>query len=139
MPSGIASGGGNLFVAEWATGRVLQVIENGLVLDPAREVARGLAQPEGLALTEAGALLVVETGAHALSQIDVVTGRKTVLTDDLDIALTAPAGYPPTWVFNGVAVDECGVIYVTEDQGSSVARIAPPHFNALHCHSGPRP
>ncbi|MBI5548700.1 MAG: hypothetical protein HY901_32870, partial [Deltaproteobacteria bacterium] len=133
VPAGIASDGSDLFVAEWASGNVYQLVQGGATLSPARVVASGLSHPEGLALTPEGALLVVETGTRTLSRIDLATQQKTVVADDLDVALAAPAGYPPTWVFNGVAVDACGVIYVTGDAGSSVTRIIPQSWDLHRC------
>ncbi len=46
-PAGLAGGGDDLYVADRDAGRVVQIVDGGNVLSPAREVARGLAGPGG--------------------------------------------------------------------------------------------
>jgi sugar lactone lactonase YvrE len=126
VPAGLAGQEGELFVTEWATGSVLELVDGGVTLSPPRPVVTGLQQPEGIALTPAGKLVVVETGSRRLLEVDTDTGAITVIAEELGVALPAAAGYPPTWIFNGVAVDSCGVIYVTEDHASAVTQLVPP-------------
>lgn len=56
-----------------ATGTISKLIEDGATIEPV-VVASGLAQPEGLDVAADGSLIVVETGAWQISQIDLVSG-----------------------------------------------------------------
>jgi sugar lactone lactonase YvrE len=87
-------------------------------------VMKDLIQPEGLAVTKNGTLLVVEAGASRLLEINLVTGNKRTRVDKLPLGKSATPGYPPTWIFNSVAVDDRGVAYMNLDGDRSVRRIA---------------
>lgn len=134
VPVGLAQRDGKLWVSDWATGSVWQVAEGYKALATPKLIADGFAQPEGLAATPSGALLVVETGADRLVKLDLATGKRTVLAKDLPVGNSGTPGYPPSWIFNGVAVDDCGVAYVTVDGDRSVRRIA--DLQAVRCELG---
>lgn len=123
MPTGLAASEDDLWVADWATGVVWQLVADGQVLDEPAAVAAGLIQPEGLALDHDGNLLVVESGAGRLSRVDLTSGAVTILADDLALGAAAPADWPPSWFFNGLAVGERGDIYVTGDIDNVLYRI----------------
>jgi sugar lactone lactonase YvrE len=126
VPTGLACRNGDLWAADRATGEIWHIAADGAPL-PARElVTSGLDEPEGLAAYGDRFLLAVETGAGRLTRIDVLTGRKVVLADELEIGLAAAPGCPPTWQFNGVTVDPDGRIYVTSDVSNRVYVITPP-------------
>lgn len=124
VPSGLAATDDDLWVADWATGVVWQIVADGVVLVAPAAVASGLVQPEGLAVDQDGSLLVVESGAGRVSRIDLTSGAVTVVAEDLALGAAPPAGWPPTWLFNGVTVGEQGDIYVTGDIDNVVYRIA---------------
>jgi sugar lactone lactonase YvrE len=123
VPTGLATTDDDLWVADWATGMVWQIVADGQVLDVPALVATGLAQPEGLVAECDTSLLVVESGAGRLSRIDLNSGDVTTLASDLALGATAPPEWPPTWLFNGVAIGERGDIYVTGDIGNVIYRI----------------
>jgi sugar lactone lactonase YvrE len=113
VPTGLAAIGDDLYVADWASGMVWKVYDDG---NPTMvPVATDLAQPEGLTDDIDGNLLVVETGAGRLSRIDTETGEVSLVADDLALGYPAAPGFPPTYVFNGVDVGPSGNIYVTGD------------------------
>lgn len=120
VPSGLAASGDDLWVADWATGFVFQIVDDGLAVTI--PVASGLVMPEGLAVNTDGSLLVVEAGAGRLSRIDFDTGAVTVVADGLEFSGPAVPGYPPTSVFSGVAVGPSGHIYVTGDSANLLYR-----------------
>ena len=93
-PAGLAAGPDDLYVADRDAGRVVQIVDGGNVLSPVREVARGLAGPEGIELAEDGSLYVVEAEADRLSRIDPETGETTLVADGLALQV-APAGRLP--------------------------------------------
>jgi sugar lactone lactonase YvrE len=118
VPAGLAATEDDLWVSEWASGRVLQLIADGQPLPEPRVVARGLAAPEGLAVASDGSLLVVESAAGRLARIDLRVGGISTLADGLALGAPGIPSLPPTWIFNGVAVGPSGAIYVTGDRAN---------------------
>jgi hypothetical protein len=122
VPTGLAANDTELWVADWATGVVWQIVSGGLPLATPIAVAGGLAFPEGLALNTDGSLLVVESGIGRLSRIDLNTGQVTTVADGLELGAEGVPGLVPTWIFNGVAVGPSGHIYVTGDKSNVLYR-----------------
>jgi hypothetical protein len=121
VPTGLAAIGDDLYAADWASGMVWQVYDDGvLTMVP---VATGLSKPEGLTDDIDGNLLVVESGAGRLSHIDVVTGDVNLVADNLALGQPPIPGFPPIWFFNGVDVGPSGNIYVTGDIDNVLYRI----------------
>lgn len=123
MPLGLAATDDDLWIGDWITGIIWQVIADGEVLDPPALVTSGLVQPEGLAVDVDGSLLVVEAGVGRLIRVDPTTGTQSVVASDLALGAPAPGGLPPTWMLNGVAVGGSGDIYVTGDLENVVYRL----------------
>jgi sugar lactone lactonase YvrE len=121
VPAGLAATDGSLWISDWATGVVWQILSPH-VLSP---VAMDLAAPEGLAVDQDGSLLVVEAGAGRLSRIDPLTGLVSKVVDGLELGAEAIPGLIPTWIFNGVAVGPSGYIYVTGDIANVLYRFKP--------------
>ncbi|MFP4598489.1 MAG: SMP-30/gluconolactonase/LRE family protein [Persicimonas sp.] len=136
VPTGLATDGDSLWVADWATGRVLRIAQGGQPLATPEMVAWGLSFPEGMTVDNDGTLLVVETGTDQLTRIDPTTGQKTVVEDGLDVGLQGPAGVPPTYIFNGVDVDQCGNIYVSVDTDNAIEKLTPQGAGAPGCLNG---
>jgi sugar lactone lactonase YvrE len=121
VPAGLAATNDDLWVGEWASGSVLQLVANGRPLARPRVVARRLAAPEGLAVAPDGSLLVVESGAGRLVRINLKTGRVSTVADGLALGaqgIPGVPGVPPTWSFNGVAVGPSGAVYVSGDKAN---------------------
>jgi streptogramin lyase len=123
VPAGLAASDDDLWVGDWASGVVWQIVADGEVLASPAPVAGGLVQPEGLALDRDGSLLVVESGLGRLTRIEPATGATSPVASGLGVAAPAVPGTPPTWVFNGVAVGATGDIYVTGDIANVVYRL----------------
>jgi streptogramin lyase len=122
-PAGLAAGPDDLYVADRDAGRVVQVVDGGKVLSPAREVARGLAGPEGIELADDGSLYVVEAEGDRLSRIDPDTGRTALVADGLALQVAPQGAFPTTMLFNGLAVG-ADRIYVTGDLENVIYSIA---------------
>ena len=127
LPPGLAATGDDLWVADWATGIVWQLVADGASLTPPRPIAFGLAGPEGLAVDRDGSLLVVEETAKRLTRIDPVTGATTSVAVGLRVGLPPSPSYLPYSWLSGVAVDASGTIYVTGDEGSLIYRLEHHH------------
>jgi sugar lactone lactonase YvrE len=116
VPAGLAGNDSNLYVSDWATGMIWQLVADGEPLAEARLVVEGLANPEGMELTADGsALVVVANGSDNLLEVDVESGEVTVLAENLGVGLPGPDGSPPTNIFSDVAIAEDGTIYVSAD------------------------
>ncbi len=124
-PIGLVARNGNLWVSDWATGKLLQVASDGIPLVVPITVASGLDKPEGLAVDSAGRILIVESGKGQLSRLDLTTGQVEVLATKLGLGREGLNGMAPTFMFNGVAVDDQDIIYVTGDIDNVIYRIEP--------------
>ena len=121
-PIGLVATTEDVWVSDSATGTVWQIMAAGQPLPSPKAVATDLAMPEGLALGADGSLVVVEAGAGRLSAINLTTGARQTLATGLQTGL-ATANAPSFWIFNGVAVDADGNIYVSGDVANVVYRI----------------
>lgn len=123
-PSGLATDGETLWVADWATGIIWQIGFDGNTPTTPAPIAQGLVFPEGLAYDNEGGLLVVETGAARLSRIDIATGEVIEIAGGLEFfGRPGVAGAPPTWGFEGVTVAASGAIYVSGQGNNIIYRI----------------
>jgi len=101
-PSGMATDGMNLWVADHSLDMVFKIVDGA----PIPVANRSLSGPTGLAYYPPdGSLLVVEADAGRLSKIEK-NGSVTILAEGLQVL------YSPGFV-NGVAVGQPGAIYVS--------------------------
>src|SRR6056297_194035 len=115
LPTGLASDGTTLFVADWATGNVWAVDGDGVPT----VLAEGLAGPEGLAV-DGDRLLVVETGIQQVTAIDFATGETSPVITGLDFSTPPLEGFLPNGGVSGVTVGPDDAIYVSDDAVNSV-------------------
>jgi hypothetical protein len=100
----LAGDDSNVFVSNFATGSILQIISDGIVLDTPLEVSSGHVQPEGIALYGED-LLVVSSGTGTLEKVDLSAsgGEFEIVADGLGFQPPLPGmfvfGFP-----NDVAV-----------------------------------
>jgi sugar lactone lactonase YvrE len=123
-PAGLAADGGDLYVAD-RSGSILQVLEDGELLEPPRSVATGLAGPEGIAVDEDGTIYVVEVEAERVSQVDPGSGAVTVVVEGLELrGLERKALEEATSVgyLNGIAVGN-GSLFVSSYANNRIYRI----------------
>ena len=88
-----------------------------------RRVRDGLAMPEGISVSAAGKLLVMEVGKQRLLEIDPVDGATRTLVEDLPVGLPALEGLPPTGVFNDVVEAANGDLFFTADRDAGLYRL----------------
>lgn len=124
VPVGLAATEDNLWVSDWFTGMVLQIVKDGETITQPMPVATNLSFPEGLAVDVDGNLLVVETGTGSLSKIDLQTGEISNIAENLEVGAQAIPGVTPHYIFNDVAVSPSGTIYVTGDVSNVLYRIS---------------
>jgi sugar lactone lactonase YvrE len=91
----------------------------------AQIVAEGLHNPEGLAFLDNKTLLVAEVGNQRLTAIDLETGVRRTVSENLPIGQGGPPGWPSAFVPTGLAVGEGSVIYVASDLDCAIYRLTP--------------
>ncbi|MDM0106895.1 hypothetical protein QTH97_18260 [Variovorax sp. J22R24] len=113
---------GSLYVTE-AAGKLTRIPLDASA--PLRAVAEGLAMPEGVAQTPWGTFIVAESAARRLVEIDIASGTRRTVAENLPIGLEGGPGMPPPYVPTGVAVGSDGTIYMTADRNNALYRIRP--------------
>ena len=125
LPLGLAATDDDLWVGDWATGMVWQLIADGVNLEQPIPVATGLSGPEGMAVDLDGSLLVVEGTAGRVSRIRPESGAVTQVVSGLELSAVGAGMLPPFGTINGIAVGSSGAIYVAGDLGVKVYRLVP--------------
>ncbi len=125
VPVGLAATADDLWVSDWASGMVWQLVADGVRLAPPRPVAAGLEGPEGMAVDRDGTLLVVEASARRLSRVDPATGAVRAVASGLALGMAGFGVMPPFGFVNGVAVGHDGALYVTAELANAVYRFVP--------------
>ncbi len=115
LPAGLAANRQDLYVGDWATGTVYQVIRRRVLLSEPQPIATGLAFPEGLAVEADGKVLVVETGTGRLLRIYPRSGHQEVVARGLSVGAAPLPGLVPFGAISGVAIGRYGDIYVAGD------------------------
>ena len=125
-PAGLAAHGGDLYVAD-RSGAVLQVLDEGAVLETPRAVATGLSGPEGVAVGGDGSLYVVEVEAGRVTRVDVESGAAAAVVDGLGLSgpeRRALGGATSVGELAGIAVGD-GALFVSAYRDNRVYRIEP--------------
>ena len=125
LPLGLVARDDDLWVGDWYTGMVWQLIADGQELADPIPAAAGLSGPEGMAFDLDGSLLVVEGTAGRVSRIRIESGAVTPVVSGLELSGVGAGILPPFNTFNGIAVGPSGAIYVSGDLGVKVYRLVP--------------
>lgn len=121
LPTGLASNGTTLYVADWTTGNVWSVGPSGKAL-----LAAGFNHPEGMALTADGRkLLVVEEGIDQVTSLDLTNGNRRVAAR-VALGDHYPPGLQPYGQFTGIAVAPDGSFWVSSDIDNVLYHYAAP-------------
>jgi sugar lactone lactonase YvrE len=123
-PAGLALHGGDLYVTD-RSGAVLQVLDDGETVEPARTVASGLAGPEGIAADDDGVLYVVEVEAGRVTRIDPRSGAAMPVVDGLALSGPEPRALGPATSVGelaGIAVGDAA-LFVSAYRDNRVYRI----------------
>lgn len=123
LPAALLKAGDDLYVADWAAGTISQLIAAGVELPVPQVIASGLQGPQGMTLTAAGQLLVVETVPGQIVAIDRATGSKTVLSLRLAPLRPPLPGLPPTGPYHGISSAADGTVYVTDNLANRIYQL----------------
>ncbi len=119
---GLSDDGGDqhLYISEYDGGRIVRL---NLDTGELSTVAEGLQQPEGLALTSDGHVLVAATGSGQLLRIDPASGAVDTVADNLAIGLAGGPDLPAPFLPTGIAVDEADNIYISADVDNALYKL----------------
>jgi len=123
-PLGMAFGANDVvYVTEANGGRISRLrLSDG---NATREIlVEDLQQPEGIAVLPDGRIVVAEVGARRLLAIDIESGEREILAEQLPIGQPPFMGPPKTFLPTGVTVGGDGAIYVTSDINHTVLKIS---------------
>ncbi|MEL6858868.1 MAG: hypothetical protein AAFO74_10810 [Pseudomonadota bacterium] len=119
-PSGLYVSDGALYVSDRALGQILLIARDGAALDTPEIIVDGLETPEGFAIVD-GTVIVVEAEAGRVTLIDAA-GDKTTLAE-IPAGSPGTPGMPPSQIFNGMALDDAGDVFVTAETDRTLYRI----------------
>lgn len=122
-PTGLVADDGALYVSDRAKGQILKIAEDGAALEQAEIRVDGLEAPEGFVFTDTG-IVVVEAAAARLIHIAPDGTRRELA--DLPPGSPSLPGLPPSQIFNGVAVDKDGNLFVTGEAERVLYRLKAP-------------
>ena len=122
-PTALVVDGKDLLVSDHKLGEIKRIATNGAALSNPETVVTDLVSPEGFLLTNGG-LVVVEAEPGVVTFVDAEGNRRKVA----DIPSGSPAfpGFPPSQIFNGIAMDEDSNLYVTGEMSRALYRINAP-------------
>ena len=122
-PTGLAVSGDALYVSDRELGEVRLIARNGEALSEPETVADALEAPEGFVVTERG-IIVVEAAAARVVHVDT-DGTRRVLAE-LPAGSPGAPGLPPSQIFNGIAIDADGNLFITGETSRVLYRIKAP-------------
>ncbi|HIE88700.1 MAG: hypothetical protein ABGY43_15150 [bacterium] len=120
-PTGLFAVGETLYVSDRVLGQILKVAAAGKPLALPEVVVGGLTTPEGFIVRD-GNFIVVEADTGAITEIDATGNRRHLGTITPGSQAASPAE-PPSQVFNGIAQDNDGNLYVAGETERKLFRI----------------
>ena len=123
-PTGLTVSDGQLFVSDRSLGKILRIAENGQRITEPEIVAENLVSPEGFDFFDRK-LVVIEADLGEVTMIDA-SGDKSLLAKIPPGTQAASDLQPPSQVFNGVAVDDNGNVYVPGETNRALYKISNP-------------
>jgi len=121
LPTGLASDGTTLYVADWRSGDIWSTGPAGKT-----QVAAGFNHPEGLALSADGRkLLVAEEGIDQVTSLDLSNGDRRAAAH-VALGDHYPPGLLPYGQFTGIAVNPDGTFWVSSDIDNVLYRFPAP-------------
>ena len=91
-----------------------------------RVIASRLALPDGIAPTPWGTLVIAESAARRVIELDPADGTRKVVAENLPIGLSpGRPGMPPPYLPTGLAVAADGTAYIAADRDLSLLRVRP--------------
>ena len=122
-PTGLYVAGDDLYVGDRDLGQIRLVARNGEALSEPEIVADGLDAPEGFVVAENG-IVVVEAAAARIVHLDGDRNRRVLA--EMPAGSPGAPGLPPSQIFNGIAMDDDGNLFITGESARVLYRIKAP-------------
>ena len=123
-PTGLQVADDALYVSDRAAGETYVIARGGEALPEPEMVATGLEAPEGFVVTADG-IVVIEADAGRVTHVDS-EGNRRVLAE-IEGGSPSTPGLPPSQIFNGIAADQDGNLFITSETGRKLYRIKYPY------------
>ncbi|MEM7638482.1 MAG: hypothetical protein AAF269_05405 [Pseudomonadota bacterium] len=122
-PTGLYVAGDALYVSDRDLGEIRLIARNGEALETPETIADGLDAPEGFVVAETG-IVVVEAEAARIVHLDADRNRRVLA--EMPAGSPGAPGLPPSQIFNGIAMDEDGNLFITGEASRVLYRIKAP-------------
>ena len=120
-PTGLFVSDGDLLVSDRGLGQILKIARGGQALAQPEILVDGLVTPEGFVQYQ-GHVAVVEADAGRVTVIKS-DGERVTVAEIPPGSQAASAAQPPSQVFNGIAVDDRGRLYLPGEPNRLLYRI----------------
>ncbi len=121
-PTGLLIEQRNLYVSDRILGQILMIASAGKKLNKPVIVADNLTTPEGFVMTNRG-FVVVEADLGFITEVNSAGDRRILAEIPPGTQAGSPA-FPPSQVFNGIALVREGLLIVTGETNRSLYRIS---------------
>lgn len=122
-PTALVVDGEDLYVSDRSAGQILKIASAGEALEAPEVVVSDLANPEGFVVTEDG-FVVVEAEASRLLHVTRDGERREIAS--FPAGTPGLPGLPPSQIFNGVAMDADGNLFVAGEHDRVLYRVKAP-------------
>ena len=122
-PTGLYVKEGALYVSDRDSGEIMVIARDGVALETPETVVSGLKAPEGFLVSDDG-IVVIEAEAARVTFIDP-DGTRMALAEIPAGSPGAP-GLPPSQIFNGIAMDADGNLFISGEADRVLYRINAP-------------
>lgn len=122
-PTELVVFGDALYVGDRELGQIQIIARNGKALEQAEIVVEGLEAPEGFVVTETG-IVAVEADAARIVYIPADGDRRVLAT--MPGGSPGTPGLAPSQIFNGIALDDDGNLFVSGETERVLYRIKAP-------------
>ncbi|MFN3214499.1 MAG: hypothetical protein ACE37M_15450 [Henriciella sp.] len=122
-PTALVVDGDDLYVSDRTDGQILLIAQDGKALETPSVVVDELANPEGFLVTERG-FVIVEAEASRILHVSHEGERREIAT--FPAGTPGLPGLPPSQIFNGIAMDDEGTLFVTGEHDRVLYRIKAP-------------
>lgn len=122
-PTGLVATDDALYVSDRDLGQIMLIAQDGVALDTPVIVAKNLDAPEGFIVTEMG-IVAIEAAAARVTLVDQTGTHRTLA--EIPGGSPGTPGLPPSQIFNGIAMDEDGNLFVTGESDRVLYRINAP-------------
>ena len=123
-PTALVVQDGALYVGDRTQGQILRIAQDGVPLETPELVISGLAAPEGIVGVEDG-FVVVEADAGRIVKVDLEGNIEEL--GSISAGSVSVPGLPPSQIFNGIAADEDGNLYIASETSRELYRIKAPY------------